>query len=171
MRILGGLEPAQGMLRLGTEEASLADYPDSLRRDIVYVHQHPYLFQTSLAHNIAYGLRMRGEAAPSRKAKVDAAIAWARLQAVAATPPHKLSGGERQRAALARAKVLGPRLLLLDEPTANLDAESRAQVVGLVAALCSEGKTTVLMACHDRELIELPGVAQLRIAQGRVCLV
>jgi tungstate transport system ATP-binding protein len=168
LRVLSGLEPAQGMLRFGAMEIALSAYPARLRREIIYVHQHPYLFHTSLLQNIAFGLKARGEPAGSRKAKAEAAIAWARLQAVASTPPHKLSGGERQRAALARARVLAPQLLLLDEPTSNLDSASRAQVVELVAALCSEGKTTVLMACHDRELIELPGVVRLRIAEGRI---
>jgi tungstate transport system ATP-binding protein len=171
MRVLAGLEPAQGMLRFGGTETALCAYPKRLRREIVYVHQHPYLFHTSLQQNIAYGLKARGEPPASRKAKTDAAIAWARLQLLAMTPPHKLSGGERQRAALARAKVLAPQLLLLDEPTSNLDAASRGQVVELVAALCSEGKTTVMMACHDRELIEMPGIVQLRIADGRISVI
>ena len=170
LRILAGLEPADGGLSFGAGEVSLADYPGSLRREIVYMHQHPYLFHTSLEKNIGYGLKARGEAAASRRGKVGMAIAWARLQAVIDTPPDKLSGGERQRAALARARVLEPRLLLLDEPTANLDAESRAQVHELVAALCADGRTTILMACHDRELLALAGVVRLHLDKGTVAV-
>ena len=168
LRILAGLEPADGTLRFGTARFALDAYPQRIRRDIVYVHQHPYLFHTSLAKNIGYGLRARGVTAATRIARVSAAIAWARLEGLLETPVDKLSGGERQRAALARVKVLEPGLLLLDEPTSNLDAESRAQVIELVAALCAGGKTTVLIACHDLDLIELPGISRLHIEDGRV---
>jgi tungstate transport system ATP-binding protein len=168
LRILAGLEPAAGTLLFGEQRFLLPDYPDYLRRQIIYVHQHPYLFHTSLLHNIAYGLRARGEAAASWRPKALEALAWARLQDTAETPPQRLSGGERQRVALARAKVLAPRLLLLDEPTANLDAESRAQVVDLIATLCAAGDSTVVIACHDRELLDLPGVERLHLENGKV---
>ena len=60
------------------------------------------------------------------------ALEWAGLGDRRDVPPHKLSGGEKQRVALARAKVLNPTLLLLDEPTANLDGDARKQVLELV---------------------------------------
>jgi tungstate transport system ATP-binding protein len=70
-------------------------------------------------------------------------------------PPSRLSGGEKQRVALARARVLKPRLLLLDEPTANLDISARRQVVELIARMGDED-SCVLVATHDRDLIEQP---------------
>ena len=64
LRILAGLAPADaGVMRFLGREIGLADYPTWLRHEIVYVHQHPYLFDTSVAENIAYGLRMGGVAA------------------------------------------------------------------------------------------------------------
>ena len=82
-------------------------------------------------------------------------------------PPHKLSGGEKQRAALARAKVLNPTLLLLDEPTANLDGVARKQVLELVTALCIDNHT-VVVASHDPEIMRLAILNRLHLADRRV---
>jgi len=167
LRVLAGLEPA------GADAASfdgrpldLANYPDSVRREIVYVHQHPYLFARSIAANIRYGLERRGIAGSAQGSRVGAAIAWAGLDRVRDVPPARLSGGEKQRVALARAWAVSPRLLLLDEPTANLDATARAQVLALLHELAMAGRT-VVVACHDHELIELPHAEQWHIDGGR----
>jgi len=168
LRILAGLEQADaGVLQLRDERAALPRYPDAWRKNIVYVHQHPYLFHTSVVANIAYGLKARGAARERCVPEVEAAIDWAGLREVVQVPPHKLSGGEKQRVAMARAKVLAPQLLLLDEPTANLDADGRGRVLDLLASLCAEG-VSVLIACHDRELIELPAVQRFHLEQGKL---
>ena len=166
LRILAGLEQADaGTLSLQGERSTLPRYPDAWRRRIVYVHQHPYLFHTSVAGNIAYGLKARGEERERCSREVESAMDWAGVREVAHVPPYKLSGGEKQRVAMARAKVLAPQLLLLDEPTANLDADGRRRVLDLLARLCAEG-VSVLIACHDRELIELPAVQRLHLENG-----
>ncbi|MFH1603490.1 MAG: ATP-binding cassette domain-containing protein [Pseudomonadota bacterium] len=168
LRILAGLDTADaGVLRFQGEQTLLPRYPDAWRLRAVYVHQHPYLFHTSVAGNIAYGLRARGEARDRWLQKVEAAIDWAGVREVAAVPPQKLSGGEKQRVAMARAKVLAPQLLLLDEPTSNLDADGRRRIIDLLPSLCAEG-LSVLIACHDRELIELPGVLRFHLEHGRL---
>ncbi len=167
LRILAGLEPALGNLRVDGASVVLADYPDSMRRRIVYVHQHPYLFRTSIAGNIAYGLKARGDTRAHREQQVRDAIAWAGVGHLLQVRPDKLSGGEKQRVALARAKVLDPMVLLLDEPTANLDVEGRHQVVTLIEKL-HDDEVTVVIACHDKELIGLPGMHRLQLEHGKL---
>jgi len=168
LRIVAGLDPAQaGEIRYrGDAVASRADH-ERVRRSVVYVHQHPYLFHTSLDHNLQYGLRCRGLPADERSRIVEEAIAWAGLSARRDAPPAALSGGEKQRAALARARALRPDLLLLDEPTSNLDEQGRAQTLELLAQLRDE-RRTVVVACHDRDVIALGGVTRLRLEDGAI---
>ena len=168
MRIIAGLESADGgAMRIEGQPIDLDDYPEPLRRRLVYVHQQPYLFDTSIAHNIAYGLKARKVASADRARLVREAIAWAGVGRLADVPPRKLSGGEKQRVALARAKVLDPHLLLLDEPTANLDTDARRQALELIAKVHEEG-VTVLIATHDREIVGMRGVQQLHLEAGHV---
>lgn len=169
LRMLAGLEPARagGFLFRDSPMSFAPDYPEALRRAIVYVHQHPYLFHTSLHHNMEYGLKCRGVPVEERRRRVAEAIAWAGLAAQRATPPASLSGGEKQRAALARVHALQPDLILLDEPTSNLDKQGRAQTLALLAQLRDE-RRTVIIACHDEEVISLGGVTRLRLDEGRI---
>jgi tungstate transport system ATP-binding protein len=162
LRILAGLEPAEieGMAFEGAAGAEA-------QRRIVYVHQHPYLFHTSVAGNIAYGLKARGVGGAERQRLVEEAIVWAGVGSLRLVPPNKLSGGEKQRVALARAKVLEPQLYLLDEPTANLDGEGRRQTIELVQKLAHDG-AGVVIACHDREIIELPGMRHFHLEGGKL---
>jgi tungstate transport system ATP-binding protein len=168
LKILAGLEPAEVLkMRCDGLEADGRRYPRALRRSIVYVHQHPYLFNTSIAANIAYGLRVRAMDGVERTRRVAEAIAWAGVEHLQAVPPARLSGGEKQRVALARAKVLEPRVLLVDEPTASLDAQSRAQVIELLRRTAT-GDNCVVVACHDRELLDLPGARRWHLDGGRI---
>lgn len=169
LRILSGLENADA-LRLNFAQQGIATdsiYPAQWRQDIIYVHQHPYLFHTTVAENIAYGLKRRAIARVSRDLQVREAIRWAGLTQVENVPPARLSGGEKQKVALARAKVLNPQLLLVDEPTANLDRAARGQIVALLRQTAS-ANNCVVIACHDQEVIDLPGVTELHLEGGRV---
>lgn len=155
LRILAGLESAEmASYRFDDRRVAMPDIV-TLAPAIVYMHQHPYLFHSSVAANVAYGLKGKGLSKAEIVRRVEAEMAWAGLDAVAKVPPSRLSGGEKQRVALARARVLKPRLLLLDEPTANLDISARRQVVELIARMGDED-SCVLVATHDRELIEQP---------------
>lgn len=168
LRILAGLEQGEcDSFEFAGSTVRLHPYPGHLRCDIVYVHQHPIMFSTSVADNIGYGLRARGEPKAMVAREVEAAIAWAGVGHARDTDPSRLSGGEKQRVALARAKVLRPKLLLLDEPTANLDGPAREQVIALIPTLLEAG-SSVVMACHDRDLIGLPGVKRLKLRDGHI---
>jgi tungstate transport system ATP-binding protein len=168
LRILAGLEPAeiQAVEYLG-QPVSMAPYPATMREGIVYVHQHPVLFSTTVFNNVAYGLNARGQDKTLITERVEAALEWAGVTHLRDRQPHALSGGEKQRIALARAKVLSPRLLLLDEPTSNLDGAAREQVISLIPSLTASG-SSIIMACHDRDLISLPGVQRLKLRDGRL---
>jgi tungstate transport system ATP-binding protein len=168
LRILAGLEPASVAHAIFQgEQTILSPYPPQMRNAIVYVHQHPIMFATSVAQNIAYGLKMRGISKAEIAQRVEAAMAWAGVLHLRHSSPDILSGGEKQRVALARAKVLNPRLLLLDEPTSNLDGPAREQVIALIPSLIQSG-SSIIMACHDRDLIALPGVCRWKLRDGRL---
>ncbi|MDQ9169162.1 energy-coupling factor ABC transporter ATP-binding protein [Oxalobacteraceae bacterium R-40] len=169
LKILGGLERArvEQAFFLG-HAVRFFPYPREMRRSVVYVHQHPVMFDTSIEANIGYGLAARGFTKGEIRERVEEAMRWAGLIGVRNLPPRTLSGGEKQRVALARAKVVEPKLLLLDEPTANLDTAAREQVMQLLPQLTSMG-TSVVIACHDRELIRLSDALRLDLREGRLC--
>ncbi len=168
LRMLAGLEAMDGgMVSFRGEVARSGVLPMTWQREIVYVHQQPYLFHGSIASNLEYGLRLRGISRAQRREGVQDALQWAGLIDRAMVPAHKLSGGEAQRLALARAKLLNPALLLLDEPTANLDGASRAQVLDLLTALCLDDHTVVI-ATHDPEILRLSTRDRFLVADLRV---
>jgi tungstate transport system ATP-binding protein len=168
LRILAGLESAQAeTVSFMGGPTSLSPYAKVLRESIVYVHQHPVMFSTTVMANIAYGLSARGLAHDDIARRVEDAMQWAGVTHLRTSKPLTLSGGEKQRIALARAKVLEPKLLLLDEPTANLDGAAREQVIALIPSLTASG-TSVIMACHDRDLISMPNVQRLKLRDGRL---
>ena len=168
LRVLAGLEPAEASrVSFDGKALALAPYPGAMRAAVGYVHQHPIMFSTSVAHNIGYGLVARGAPKAQVADDVAQAMAWAGVGHLQAADPASLSGGEKQRVALARAKVLRPRLLLLDEPTANLDGAAREQVIALIPTLIAAG-SSVVMACHDPDLIGLVGVRRLKLRDGRI---
>jgi len=116
------------------------------RRQVTTVFQRPIVLRTTVRANIAYGLGLRGQRADSRVGEMLARVG---LQSLANAPAHKLSGGEMQRVALARALVIEPRVLLLDEPTANLDPYN----VGLIEEIVCEHNrargTTIVLVTHN----------------------
>ena len=168
LRVMAGLEPAElARARYRGRDVDLRAYPEWLRREVIYVHQHPYLFRTSVKDNIGYGLRVRATPRRERERLVHEAVRWARVEHLLDSPVHRLSAGEKQRVALARARVLKPRVFLLDEPTANLDIESRQQTVALIRDLC-DADGVALIACHDQEIIQLPGICRLHLQDGQI---
>ena len=168
LRVLAGLlEPDAGTLAFEGQPVEAGRFPTAVRHAIQFVPAHPLPFSTSVAANIEYGLRARGVPRAEIRRRTQEALDWARLQPVAGTHPRSLSTGETQRTAIARAWVLAPRVMLFDEPTANLDQASHAQVVELLGRLVESG-AAVLVAAHDRALLGLPGMRRLHLSGGRL---
>ncbi len=147
LRILAGLErPDGGAFSLaGAPALPWRRARKALGRTILYLHQQPWMFDGSVAYNLGYGLRGSRR---SRRARIREALAWIEMEAFADTPARTLSGGERQRIALARAWLRQPAVMLLDEPTANLDRDARQRTLALLHRLHQEGMTLVI-ASHD----------------------
>ena len=168
LRILAGLESADsGLFSFDGTRYDSAKSRAKLAPKLIYVHQHSYLFHTTVATNIDYGLRLNGTPTAQRQHMLQAELDWAGISHLRDIPPHKLSGGEKQRDAMARARVLKPELLLLDEPTANLDDTAREQVVALIKQM-RDANNCVVIATHDKELAEMESAVKLRLEDGRL---
>ncbi len=120
--------------------------PITVRRQVTTVFQRPILLRASVRANVAYGLGLRGEPADGR---VDEMLNRVGLAHLANAAAQKLSGGEMQRIALARALVINPAVLLLDEPTANLDPYNVGLIEEIVAQNNREHGTTVVLVTHN----------------------
>ncbi len=142
------------------------------RRRIGVVHQDcQFLDHLPVAANVALPLTVAGREGDARD--LSDLLAWVGLGPLADSRPPQLSGGERQRAALARAIIMGPDVILADEPTGNLDWDMSLRLLTLLVELNRMGKT-VLIATHDLNLIRqaktLVAARVLRIAKRRVQL-
>ncbi len=169
LRILAGLEPPD-RADVTYQGRTTGWHPAKplLQRDVIYLHQHPYMFDRSVAENIAYGLRRAGLPKTEVRARVEEALEWAGLGHLASRNARRLSGGEKQRVGLTRARVLSPKLLLLDEPLANLDHESRAQAFLLIRRLRSEGIST-LVTSHEPQVSATLGDEHRHLCKAGPC--
>jgi tungstate transport system ATP-binding protein len=121
------------------------------RRRQAIVFQEPLLFDTTVAENVASGLKLRGVPAAERTARVELWLRRLGIAHLAGRQARTLSGGEAQRTSLARALVLEPELLLLDEPFAALDAPTREALADDLLPLLRETATTTVLVTHDRD--------------------
>lgn len=138
-----------------------------LRRSITLVEQQPYLFATSVYQNLAFGLRLRDVRGELQDRRIRNALELVGLAGFEERQVRTLSGGESRRVALARAMVLRPQLLLLDEPTAGLDREVLPLFEDCLAALKGQG-TTVVLASHDNDQSRRLAGTVLTLDRGRL---
>jgi tungstate transport system ATP-binding protein len=157
--------PSSGRLRFDGEEVTWRRSELShLRRQVTLVHQSPYLFSGSVADNLAMALGERVLAREEVRARIAQALEDIQLAGYEQRDARALSGGEARRVAVARALLLERRVLLFDEPLANLDRRSTVLIEELLGRLPASGRTVVLSS-HDpehprrlgSEVIELQG--------------
>ena len=157
LRLLAFLEhPASGELRYaGGAEG---------RKEATLLLQDPYLLHMSVFNNVVLGLKLRHQGADLRQT-FDCCMQAAGFDDpwnFADRGPHELSGGERQRVALASRLALRPRVLLLDEPTANVDAASARAIALAVRNSTAEGMT-VVCATHDPALLRAIDAREIKL--------
>ncbi|MEQ5826855.1 ATP-binding cassette domain-containing protein [Sulfitobacter sp. NFXS29] len=172
----GALLPTAGHLRIfGTDVRGLGrDDIALMRRRVGVVHQDvKFLDHLPLTENIALPLNVSGRQAEAGGTDLEELMSWVGLTNRAEALPPELSGGERQRAALARAVIMSPDVILADEPTGNIDWEMSQRLLRLLIELNRMGKT-VLIATHDLGLIRATKAhvqaRVLRIANRRIQL-
>ncbi len=151
----GALVPTSGQVRLFDRDVRTMSRDDvaMTRRRIGVVHQDvQFLDHLPVADNVALPLTVSGRAHLDELANLRELLGWVGLKARADAMPPELSGGERQRAALARAVIMSPDVILADEPTGNVDWEMSQRLLKLLVELNRMGKT-VMIASHDLGLI------------------
>jgi len=151
LNILAGLdEPVDGKIIFqGQIIDCKSNIITNIRRHITMVMQDPMLFHTTVEKNVAYGLRVRSIDKKARNEKVLEALKMVGLSGFEKRKAYQLSAGETRRVAFARALVLSPKILLLDEPTANIDRQNAEVIEKLIQRIKSEQQTVIVMTTHD----------------------
>lgn len=160
LNLIGCLDsPTSGLVKLfdGHDVSKLTDKEaTALRRDKI-----GFIFQTfnlipvlNVSENIEFPLIIQGVKPEERKKRVDEIIDDVGLREFVGHKPDELSGGQRQRIAVARALITNPRLVLADEPTANLDKENGLNILKIMKHLNEEHKTTFIFSTHDQRVME-----------------
>jgi molybdopterin-binding protein len=148
MRLLAALETPDEGRTLYRGQPVERDDP-RLRRAAVAVLQRPYLWRGTVAQNVEFGLKARRLPAPDRRERVRAALATLGIGELAEAPVDTLSGGEAQRVALARALAVGPEILFLDEPTADLDVTVRRRLLADLERIVRDAAPAIVLITHD----------------------
>ncbi len=157
LQLLGALDrPTAGVVHFGgraLEGMSDAELTELRRNDIGFVFQQFNLIPTLTAvENVEAALASGPLDQAARRARADEVLAQVGLAERRDHLPSRLSGGEQQRVAIARALANGPRVILADEPTGNLDSRTAADVVALLGSLCDDEGVTVVLVTHDENV-------------------
>lgn len=151
LRLLGLIDtPCAGKIYFdGADTDQPAGIRLMMRRRMALVSQKPVVFNMSVYDNVAYGLRCRRIDNDAIRLRVQRTLKEIGLEDLQNRKARTLSGGEMQRLAIARAIVLEPEILLLDELTANLDPIATSQIEETIIGIIRQGSTTIIMATHD----------------------
>ncbi|ORU93201.1 MAG: energy-coupling factor ABC transporter ATP-binding protein [Cycloclasticus sp. symbiont of Poecilosclerida sp. M] len=168
LKIISGLlQPQHAEIEYQDLDLSWKKAKSLIQKDFIYMHQQPYLFDDDVINNISYGLLRYGENKARAHKKVMEALDWAGISHLAYRQAKLLSGGEKQRVALTRARILSPRLLLLDEPTASMDIGAKAQTSSLLQRLKKEG-VSILITSHEAHTIDQLADRHLLLHNGQI---
>ena len=168
LKIIAGLEtPSRAEIELSGKSQSWKSAIRSIRREIIYLHQQPYLLSGTVESNVSYGLRFTHLNRKQLRESVKEALEWAGLADVAKQQAKTLSGGVQQRVAFTRAWILKPKVLLLDEPMANMDIESREQACDLLKRMKSEGMSIVITS-HDMNIFDGLIDSHFSLSEGKL---
>lgn len=167
LKILAGLEaPDAGALTIDGQ--NLLPVPPN-ERQMVYLYQEPLLFpHLSVFENVAFGLRIRRVPKAEADQQVEAMLTELDLLDHARKAPQQLSGGQRQRVSFGRALIIRPRLLLLDEPFGNLDAQTRADMQQLFLRVSRQHHITSVFVTHDSREALTVGTRLAYLDQGQL---
>jgi tungstate transport system ATP-binding protein len=160
--------PDSGVLRFaGRLVSRRSSERKELRRQITLVEQTPYMFAGSVFQNLAFGLRLRDIRGDEQRRLIVQALEDVGLGGFEGRNVRELSRGETQRVALARALVLRPKVLLLDEPTVNIDDKRVSAFEALLIKLSQQGMT-IVFSTHDPAQPGRLGAEVIRLREGRV---
>ena len=168
LKILAGLEkPDKAEIEFSGKHYKWGKIIHRIRKNIIYLHQQPFLFSGSVESNIAYGLRFSSLNHIERKKALFEALDWSGLTDFAKSDARTLSGGIQQRVVFTRAWILKPKVLLLDEPMASMDDESREKVCLLLDKMKFEG-LSILITSHVSQYIDDLVNSRLHLEDGRL---
>ncbi|HEY6786292.1 MAG TPA: ABC transporter ATP-binding protein [Trebonia sp.] len=172
LNIIGGLDaPDSGTVRVDGQDVTAMTERQRVRlrrQTVAYIFQSFGLLPVlSAAENVGVPLRIVSTAAAEREDRVARMLALVGLDGHSRHRPGELSGGQQQRVAIARALATRPRLLLADEPTGQLDAETGKQIMRLIRSVVRSEGVTALLATHDPTLIEIAD-SVLHLADGTI---
>jgi molybdopterin-binding protein len=171
LQLLGGLmTPHRGGIKYRDLDlfSQTTAVQDRIRRDLGIVLQSPYLFKTTVLSNVCYGLISRGMSRTEAAEKARETLELVGLGGFGKRSYSALSGGEAQRVALARALVLEPKVLLLDEPFANVDAVSRSVIERVLVQENRYRKTSVIFTTHDLDQAYRMADTVVTLFEGRI---
>jgi len=170
LNLLGFLdEPTEGQLLFGGKEVHRASSTLlRARRQVAMVAQHPFLFSGTVLHNLTYGLKVRAVRRAVTHEKALRALEMVGLQGFEKRRVSELSGGEAQRVAIARTVCIEPKVLLLDEPTTNVDRRHVEIIEGLIGRIRDRLGSTVVLTTHELSQAYRLSDEVLSLVDGRI---
>lgn len=167
-KILNGLIKVKKGNLLFEEKPFHRDNYKHIRSKTIYIHQNPYLLTGTVFDNVAYGLKLQKKSPAEIKEKVFSMLDRLGLQGFEKKSSNQLSTGEIQRVALARGAVLEPEVLLLDEPTANVDMESIGFIEKLITRQTGGKEKTVIFSSHNSFFTNKMSDRVIQLQKGKI---